>query len=338
VIEKIVRSLEVEAERDERRRLHAARGAIEKIVRRREVYTLQRTLEAERDGTIQLSHYEARVFGADTYIQSRPSAKLYVLDHRPKSTLPMLAASTAQHEVLVQRLTYDGRHVGGSEWVFSGCGMMDAEISFYMTQREIMYQTEVTTEVQYTVDSIVETLTRRRWTPRQVQDERARVKAGRRRQRCKACEANIGPGAGAGVFCGRTCAGAALGAERWHRNKPETLHQLEQGEAVELLWPGGGPAGDNYWPAVRGFTMACPKKDSTIEVWVLPTQPYPGGNPLRYNGWTEHVPVEGTRGLELRRNKRLVRGLKFQWPGTTLEVEAEQEENRRYHATRPSKR
>ena len=62
------------------------------------------------------------------------------------------------------------------------------------------------------------------------------------------------------LYCGRQCAGAALGDARWH-SLPPTTHALQRGEHALLHFPAqdGGPRGDNYFPCViRDFQVKHP--------------------------------------------------------------------------------
>ena len=93
---------------------------------------------------------------------------------------------------------------------------------------------------------------------------------------------------------------------------------LQRGEQALLYFPGqdGGPRGDNYFHVViRDFHLKHPLSDSRIRVWVLPVEGYVG-HPKGYHGYSLLIPVEGFRGNELFRNKKLLHGLKEKWPGS----------------------
>jgi hypothetical protein len=132
---------------------------------------------------------------------------------------------------------------------------------------------------------------------------------------CRNCERGVvQPHA---VYCCRKCTIAALRDARW-RPLPPTTHALQRGEQALLHFPGqnGGPNGNNYFRVViRDFYLKHPLRDSLIRVWVLPVEGY-AGHPKGYNGYSLLIPVEGFRGNELFRNKKLLHGLKEKWPGS----------------------
>ena len=132
---------------------------------------------------------------------------------------------------------------------------------------------------------------------------------------CRNCERGVvQPHA---VYCCRKCTIAALRDARW-RPLPPTTHALQRGEQALLYFPGqdGGPRGDNYFHVViRDFHLKHPLIDSRIRVWVLPVEGYVG-HPKGYHGYSLLIPVEGFRGNELFRNKKLLHGLKEKWPGS----------------------
>jgi hypothetical protein len=97
------------------------------------------------------------------------------------------------------------------------------------------------------------------------------------------------------------------------------MHQpLQRSEHALLYFPGqdGGPLGDNYFHCViRDFHLRRPLSDSKIRVWVLPVEGYEG-HAEGYHGYSVAIPVDGFRGSELFRNKKLLHGLKEKWPGS----------------------
>ena len=118
------------------------------------------------------------------------------------------------------------------------------------------------------------------------------------------------------LYCCRKCTMATLCDARW-RSLPTTTHRLQRGEHALVYFPGqdGGPSGDNYFQCViRDFYLKRPLNDSMIRVWVLPVKGYVG-HPTGYKGYSLKIPVEGFRGNELYRNKKLLHGLKEKWPG-----------------------
>ena len=99
------------------------------------------------------------------------------------------------------------------------------------------------------------------------------------------------------LYCGRQCAGAAVGDARWH-SLPPTTHALQRGEHALVHFPGqdGGPRGDNYYDCViRDFKLGHPLTDSKIRIWVLPVD----SPPYAFDGYSTSITVEGSRGNEL---------------------------------------
>jgi hypothetical protein len=60
---------------------------------------------------------------------------------------------------------------------------------------------------------------------------------------------------------------------------------------------------------IRDFHLKHPLSDSRIRVWVLPVEGYEG-HAEGYHGYSALIPVDGFRGSELFRNKKLLHGLK----------------------------
>jgi hypothetical protein len=118
------------------------------------------------------------------------------------------------------------------------------------------------------------------------------------------------------VYGCRTCTIATLHDVRW-RPLPPTTHALQRGEQALLHFPGqdGGLWGDNnFHVVIRDFYPKHPLSDSRIRVWVLPVEGY-AGHSKGYHGYSLKIPVEGFRGNELYRNKKLLHGLTEKWPG-----------------------